>query len=509
MTTARTTDQAIAKAIVASQLTSVPLTCAMTCLLVILTWRYFSKTSVRRFPNLGYFEHPYGSTRPSELKLTRAAAGVAASLCALLNCLELWHVYQAAVVHPEDLLYFQKTPWTFALIPILTAMVTATCQVYFSEKACRDLLDLRLMTVLGLLGVVNFVGGMSSSIAMVVRLSQGSQSNGTAATERLFWIYITTATISSFLISFRLVDCFLKQRLRVKIKSSQNPAIKCEPITITGAISLLLSSYTLVFLLQFSCFVSACASLSGNFNSALHASQAFFVLQRATICLMSLSLLHALLKDSADLSRADSKFQVRFDKIDNSSVENGLREECKEEAVPHRPKRPSEVEVQDVGRFIFLTYNHPADQALSSSSEADVEELFLEAFPTDAITPVTTEKYPKQNNLWPITSTVQATLSLPEKALGEFTLLPGQRSSLLVRKKQQTLSPMRDLHLLSDKLRSSPTSNPKAKKAHSKSKKRKSQLKYTISSPIEQYTEGNSLESCEDSRFIGFENQTF
>jgi hypothetical protein len=138
--------QVIVTAILASQLMSVPFTCSLTLLVSILAWRYISKTTAQSLPKLGYFEYPCATRRAAGAEMVRIGAGLVASICIVLTILELvvssfhdqskecetyssffftilQHVYQAAVVHPRDLTYFQKTPWTFALIPLLTAFV--------------------------------------------------------------------------------------------------------------------------------------------------------------------------------------------------------------------------------------------------------------------------------------------------------------------------------------------------------------------------------------------------
>ncbi|KAA1088287.1 hypothetical protein PGTUg99_006846 [Puccinia graminis f. sp. tritici] len=482
MSTESSPGQAIVTAILASQLMSVPFTCSLTLLVSIFAWRYISKTSARGIPKLGYFEYPCTNSRPTRTELTRAGAGLVASVCVVLTSIELVHVYQAAVEHPRDLSYFQKTPWTFALIPILTAIVNATSQLYFSHKACKNHLELKLLTVLGLLGIISLVGGVSSSIAMVVSLARSSHNRGTPVSERLFWAYLTTSTISSGLISFLLVGSYMKQRQMIKRESLRNAAVKFERFTFASVINFFVSSYTLVFILEISSFICACASLSSNFTVALHASQAFFFLQRLTICFMSLSLVYALLKENASTPSESPSANVTFEKVQESDPENGRQTDSKQEIIPRRPNRPSEVDVQDIGRFDLSTYNISEHKPLSSEEEEEFDELFADTFPSEVV-PVA-EDNPVTNTSWPIVNRISASLSLPEKALGEFTALPSRSSSLLLRQKQPTLTPMRSLQLMSDHVKPTPVSNQRSKKYSSKSKNRQSQLKYIISPPI-------------------------
>ncbi|PLW48411.1 hypothetical protein PCANC_10244 [Puccinia coronata f. sp. avenae] len=476
--------QVIVTAILASQLMSVPFTCSLTLLVSILAWRYISKTTAQSLPKLGYFEYPCATRRAAGAEMVRIGAGLVASICIVLTILELVHVYQAAVVHPRDLTYFQKTPWTFALIPLLTAIANATSQAYFSEKACRNHLDLKFITVLGLLGVISIIGGVSSSIAMAVRLSQNSSNQGTTVSEKLFRAYWTTSTISSGLISFLLVGSHQKQRQMIKMESLRNAAVKFEHFTINSALNFVISTYTLVFITQISSFICACASLSSNFTVALHSSQAFFFLQRLTICFTSLSLVYVLLTESSTIPSNSLCPDVTFEKVHDVDTEKGQPNIIKEESAPRRPNRPNEVDVQDIGRFDLSTYNTSEHKPLSSEEEEEFDELFADTFPSDVIPVI--EQEPKTNGSWPISSKISASLSKPEKALGEFKAMPSRSSSLLLRQKQPSLSSMRSLQLSSDTPKPSAPVGQRTRKSPSKAKNRQSQLKYIISSPIAQ-----------------------
>ncbi|OAV90910.1 hypothetical protein PTTG_28174 [Puccinia triticina 1-1 BBBD Race 1] len=423
MTSESTPGQAIVTAILASQLLSVPFTCSLTLLVSIFAWRYISKTCARVIPKSGYFEYHSANRRPARTELARAGAGLVTSICVVLASIELLHVYQAAVLHPRDLSYFQKTPWTFALIPLLTAMISATSHLYFSDKACRNHLDLKYITVLGLLGIISLIGGVSSSIAMVVRLSQSSDSHGASISEKLFRAYLTTSTISSGLISFLLVGSYMKQRQIIKSESLRNAAVKFERFTITSVIDFFMSSYTLVFMVEISYFFCACASFSPNFTVALQASQAFFFLQRLTTCFMSLSLVYALLAETSTVLNQNRSANVTFEKVHDSDPEYGRTQNIiKQDTAPRRPNRPSEVDVQDIGRFDLSTYNSSEHKPLSSSEEEEFDELFADTFPSE-VAPVTGE-HTVAHTSWPMVTRISASLSLPEKALCEFTALP-------------------------------------------------------------------------------------
>ena len=137
--------------------------------------------------------------------------------------------------------------WAFSI-------VNATSQLYFSEKACRNHLNLGFLTVLGLLSVISITGGVASSIAMglcvlllpvaylkvndqlfilfyswlyliVVRLGRTSSHHGMSATERLFRAYLVTSTVSGGLISFLLVGSYQEQRQQIKMESLRNAAV--------------------------------------------------------------------------------------------------------------------------------------------------------------------------------------------------------------------------------------------------------------------------------------------
>ncbi|KNE92458.1 hypothetical protein PSTG_14179 [Puccinia striiformis f. sp. tritici PST-78] len=484
MTSQSSPDQTIVTAILASQLMSVPFTCSLTLLVSIFAWRYISKTSARAIPKSGYFEYPCVSRTPARARLARAGAGLVAVICVILTSIELVHVYQASVVHPRDLTYFQRTPWTFALIPVLTAIVNAISQIYFSSKACRNHLNMRFITVLGLLGVISLIGGVSSSIAMVVRLSQKLHSHGTPVAEKLFRAYLVTSTISSGLISFLLLCSSMKQSELARRESLRNAAVKFERHTIQSMVNFLLSTYTLVFVLEISSIICASASLSSNFTVALHSSQAFFFLQRLTICVMALSFVYALLNESKIIPSQSLSTTVTFEKVHDSDPENGRQTIAKQDITPARPNRPSEVDVQDIGRFDLTTYNSSEHKPLSSEEDEEFDELFVDTFPSEGI-PMTQDET-VTDNTWPLAKRISASLSLPEKALGEFASLPGRSSSLFVRQKPPTLSSMRSLQLTTDTSKQLPTASPRTKKSGSKSKKHQSQLKYIISSPIAQ-----------------------
>ena len=153
---------------------------------------------------------------------------------------------------------------------------------------------------------------------------------------------------------------------------------KFERFTINSALNFFISTYTLVFITQISSFICACASLSSNFTVALHSSQAFFFLQRLTICFTSLSLgkphtfhalyyqlfsdlnlvtVYVLLVESSTFSSKSLSPDVTFEKVHDVDTEKGHPNIIKEEIAPRRPNRPSEVEVQDIGRFDLSTYN--------------------------------------------------------------------------------------------------------------------------------------------------------
>ncbi|KAI7966724.1 hypothetical protein MJO29_000001 [Puccinia striiformis f. sp. tritici] len=343
---------------------------------------------------------------------------------------------------------------------------------------------MRFITVLGLLGVISLIGGVSSSIAMVVRLSQKLHSHGTPVAEKLFRAYLVTSTISSGLISFLLLCSSMKQSELARRESLRNAAVKFERHTIQSMVNFLLSTYTLVFVLEISSIICASASLSSNFTVALHSSQAFFFLQRLTICVMALSFVYALLNESKIIPSQSLSTTVTFEKVHDSDPENGRQTIAKQDITPARPNRPSEVDVQDIGRFDLTTYNSSEHKPLSSEEDEEFDELFVDTFPSEGI-PMTQDET-VTDNTWPLAKRISASLSLPEKALGEFASLPGRSSSLFVRQKPPTLSSMRSLQLTTDTSKQLPTASPRTKKSGSKSKKHQSQLKYIISSPIAQ-----------------------
>lgn len=485
MATETSPSQAITKAILASQLICLPFTCSLTSLVLILGWRYMSQTSPKRIRALGYLGYPLGSSRPTRVVLARASVGLVASICVILTVLELWHSYQANVTQTQDSNYLQKTSWAFSLAPILTVIVNCTTQAYFSNKACKDRLTQRLLSLLSLLGTLSLVGGLGSTITMIARLSQSSESQGTSTPEKLFWIYLISTALSSLLISYNLVSLDLKERRALKSDIPRKLTITCGTSSLSELIRAFILSYALVFVLQLSCLLSACASLSSNFTIALQASQALFFLQRLTVFFMSISLVCLLRAESASGETSKNPQQVQFHKV--YDAESKHEKPCEKQTAPHRPRRPSEVDVRDVGTFDLTTYKHtvPGRQSPLSEEEEEIEDIFSDNFPSDLI--VVTEDCPLESSVWQSATIIPALLSLPEKAVGEFTALPGRKSSQLARKKQQTMSPMRHLQLLSDTVK--PTRarlpDPKVAKFTNKSKKRKSQIKYIISSPIE------------------------
>ncbi|KAH9440838.1 hypothetical protein Pst134EA_032993 [Puccinia striiformis f. sp. tritici] len=414
-------------------------------------------------PKSGYFEYPCVSRTPARARLARAGAGLVAVICVILTSIELVHVYQASVVHPWDLTYFQRTPWTFALIPVLTAIVNAISQIYFSSKACRNHLNMRFITVLGLLGVISLIGGVSSSIAMVVRLSQKLHSHGTPVAEKLFRAYLVTSTISSGLISFLLLCSSMKQSELARRESLRNAAVKFERHTIQSMVNFLLSTYTLVFVLEISSIICASASLSSNFTVALHPvkpSSSCKGLQSALwhyrSCMPSSTRVRSFLAKVSPRLSHSKRSMTRTPKMDDKRSRN------KTSLLPD-PTDP---------------------KPLSSEEDEEFDELFVDTFPSEGI-PMTQDET-VTDNTWPLAKRISASLSLPEKALGEFASLPGRSSSLFVRQKPPTLSSMRSLQLTTDTSKQLPTASPRTKKSGSKSKRHQSQLKYIISSPIAQ-----------------------
>ncbi|KNZ54507.1 hypothetical protein VP01_292g6 [Puccinia sorghi] len=511
MASQSSTAQATVTAILTSQLISLPFSCSLTALVSIMACRYLSKTSsTRGLPKLGYFEYPQGNHKPARIQLARIGCGLVALISVILTCFELVHVYQSTVQNPRDITYFQKTPWTFALIPGLTAIVNATSQLYFSEKACRNHLQLRLLTVLGLLNIFSITGGVASSIAMGVcpsrwKLVPSRDVRNREAIQGVFghfnYLRRYNQLPAYWLMSKATAtdqDGFTKKCSSVSPRPDDR---KFERFTISSIINFFVSTFTLVFMLQIISITCACASFSSNFAIALHSGQALLFLQKLTIGFTSLSLVYDLLVESSSSPSKGLAPQVTFDKIHHIDTESGRLESSQEIAPPARPNRPNvEVDGQDIGRFDLPAYSTPEQKPLTSQEEEEFDELFADTFPSEIVlvkedTPVTHHSWP------PIVNRISASLSMPEKALGEFSLLrpdigfnappthsinkPNRNSSLLVRQKQPSVSPMRSLQLSSDTAKPLPSAvNQRSKKSPTKSKNRQSQLKYIISSPI-------------------------
>ncbi|CAH7670937.1 expressed protein [Phakopsora pachyrhizi] len=157
-------------------------------------------------------------------------------------------------------------------------IVSIPAQTYFSNKACHVVQRPRiLMFFLAILGLVSIATGTAASLALLIQSPQRTGEIAlVSAAEGLFWSYLILITVSSLAISVPLVINFLRERRSLKNGINSKALAPAKPTKTTSSLRFLFSTYLMVFVIDFICFVSAVVSASPNFNAALHASQAFW-----------------------------------------------------------------------------------------------------------------------------------------------------------------------------------------------------------------------------------------
>ncbi|MBW0535948.1 hypothetical protein O181_075663 [Austropuccinia psidii MF-1] len=272
---------AIAKGILASQILSVPFSCSFSSITVMLAWRFLSKTSNRRPPHEKYFEYPVGRSRPIRMTLARLGAVMVATVCLVMTIMELAIVYETAVLHPNDINFLNKAPWTSSLIPLLTAVVSIATQTYFSDKLCHMVQRPKLVIpILVFLSVGSLLTGIAATIALIVQPFQKSSSSQISTSESLFWAYLLFTTFSSGFLMIPMLSSFIKERRVSKAQWNKTTNRQHRHTRVTTLLRLFLSTYTLVFIFDFTCLITSVLSASKDFELALHGTQGFLVLQK-------------------------------------------------------------------------------------------------------------------------------------------------------------------------------------------------------------------------------------
>ncbi|KAG0142339.1 hypothetical protein CROQUDRAFT_97629 [Cronartium quercuum f. sp. fusiforme G11] len=386
--------ESIMKGILGSQILSVPFSCSLSAIAVLLAGRFISKTSFKSNYHMSYFQFLGGKSKPARLVLARWGAALVASICVAMTAMELAIVYQSAVVHAGDLHYLMRVPWTSSLVPLLTAnfikyeltsIVSIVTQTYFSDKTCHVVQRPKLFVpVLVLLGIGSLITGAAASISL---FTIGLQTDGVdiSASEAAFWAYLCFTTLSSLVIMIPLLVSHFRDTKVARIEASRTANSK-GPTHITSLMRIFFSTYTMVFVFDFMCLITSVVSSAPHFKTALHASEAFLVLQKMMVRIMAISYLYALL----DGIPKSSGFNPDIGTFNGSQFSSGANKSsfaCRESQGPQDAKFSS----RNLTSNSFGNYSLNKHRPLSSGDEEEGEEIFAFSYPPNATSPVGVE----------------------------------------------------------------------------------------------------------------------
>lgn len=360
----------IIKGILGSQILSVPFSCSLTAIVVILATRFISKTSSKP-PKFSVSDHH--STRSL---LAKIGAFSVALICVAMTAMELAIVYQSAVLHPGDLNYLMKAPWTSSLVPLLTALVSIATQTYFSDKTCHVVSSPRFFVpLLVILGLGSLITGIGASVSLfTIGVERGVEIN---SSEAVFWSYLVLTTLSSFVIMIPLLSQYFRDTKLARIESTRKANTLKGPTKFSKFMRLFFSTYTMVFIFDLTCLITSILSASPIFQVSLKSSEAFLVLQKMMVRIMAISYLWALV--------------------------DGIPKSPNFEAAPknHHPNLKTKTSnhsrnsrIHSVSSSAFSKYSVSKTGKLSTDDEEEADEIFTYAYPPNASSPIAVDVRP-------------------------------------------------------------------------------------------------------------------
>ncbi|KAH9808185.1 hypothetical protein DFH28DRAFT_1136456 [Melampsora americana] len=377
----------IIKGILGSQILSVPFSCTLSIITLILATRFISKTSHSKNHH-STSSSSFSNSHSGRLLLSKIGAFFVAFVCLSMTAMELAIVYQSAVIHSGDLNYLIRAPWTSSLVPLLTALVSIATQTYFSDKTCHLVQSPRLFVpLLIILGIGSLVTGIAASVSLftigVERAVEISSSEG------VFWSYLVITTLSSFVIMIPLLSSYFRDTKIARIESSRKANTLKEPSRFSNFMRLFFSTYTMVFLFDLISLITSILSASPNFQISLNSSEGFLVLQKMMVRIMSISYLWDLL----DRIPKNPSFET----LHHSSTTTSSNHKTKK-----RSSRNSRI--QSVNSSAFSKYSISKTGKLSMDEEEENDEIFTYAYPPNSNSPIAVDVRIDSNENTPITS---------------------------------------------------------------------------------------------------------
>ncbi|MBW0556086.1 hypothetical protein O181_095801 [Austropuccinia psidii MF-1] len=323
------------------------------------------------------------------MTLARLGAFMVVTVCLAMTIMELAIVYETGVIHPNDINFLNKAPWTSSLVPLLTAVVSIATQTYFSDKLCHMVQKPKLVIpILVFLSAGSLVTGIAATIALTIQPFQKSSTSQLSASEALFWGYLVFRTVSSGFLMIPMLSSFIKETRfsKTQWKETADNNRQHRETRITFLLRLFLSTYTLVFLFDFTCLITSFASASTDFDSALHGSQGFLVLQKLMVRVMAISYLYCLLaglpKEHAFVPLSEAPIVGGFGNHSNLSSKTNIQESsC--EGLPRSNIR----DIQTSVNLALSQYEISNHRQLATEDEEFGEEIFSYSYPPNAASP--------------------------------------------------------------------------------------------------------------------------
>ncbi|EGF98520.1 uncharacterized protein MELLADRAFT_95627 [Melampsora larici-populina 98AG31] len=360
--------QSIIKGILGSQILSVPFSCTLSAIVIILAARFISKTSSSQNIHTSFSVSDIQSIR---LLFSKIGAFFVAFVCVAMTAMELAIVYQSAVIHPGDINYLMRAPWTSSLVPLLTALVSIATQTYFSDKTCHVVQCPKLFVpLLVILGIGSLVTGIAASVSLfTIGVERGDQ---ITSSEGVFWSYLVITTLSSFVIMIPLLSSYFRDTKVSRIEASRKANTLKGPTKFSKFMRFFFSTYTMVFLFDLSCLITSILSASPIFQVSLKSSEAFLVLQKMMVRIMSISYLWALVDGIPK----------------NPSFENPTDQPNHSVTKIKKSSNSRNSRIHSVSSSAFSKYSVSKSGKISTDDDEEGDEIFTYAYPPYSTSPI-------------------------------------------------------------------------------------------------------------------------